>query len=466
MKGTPLKFYASRIMGRNTGNTGFRSAAYKSDGSEAVEAEEKAFQESIKDLPDETKNVVIAARKAFNDKILSIQAKMLTKEEAEPIISKALDEFKDVPEALKEMKNLLALHGNSLKALKSGADQSSPASFKSQVHKMIADNADAIKSSLKGEPVELEIKAVTTVTTGSSTNPTAPPDLVGVQMAPPSEVGIREDNLMDLVTTIDTSLAAYPYTESLPKEGDFSFQNGEGALKDQLDFKTETRYATPVTLAAWEELSTQAVEDIPGLQSIATGLLWKKHNRKKAKAILFGTNTNGEPKGATLYASALTCPTALQNKVEKPTIMDLINGVATVIFTTHDYQDQIGYKANIALMHPYDFYLEFVAAKDGFGHALYPTAQLFGQVTIGAMTIRPWEDMTAGSIFVGDMSKYNVSNYIGYKIIIGRINDNLVKNKFVILAESRFHAFVKKLDEKAFVYDTIENIRGLLQKSA
>ena len=44
------------------------------------------------------------------------------------------------------------------------------------------------------------------------------------------------------------------------------------------------------------------------------------------------------------------------------------------------------------------------------------------------------------------------------------INDDFIKNQFVILGESRFHAFVKKLDEQAFIYDDIATIKTAITK--
>ena len=62
------------------------------------------------------------------------------------------------------------------------------------------------------------------------------------------------------------------------------------------------------------------------------------------------------------------------------------------------------------------------------------------------------------------MSKYNTTNYMPYTVKIGWVNDDFIKNQFVILAESRFHAFVKKLDEQAFIYDDIATIKTAITK--
>ena len=45
-----------------------------------------------------------------------------------------------------------------------------------------------------------------------------------------------------------------------------------------------------------------------------------------------------------------------------------------------------------------------------------------------------------------------------------KTNDDFIKNQFVILGESRFHAFVKKLDEQAFIYDDIATIKTAITK--
>ena len=121
--------------------------------------------------------------------------------------------------------------------------------------------------------------------------------------------------------------------------------------------------------------------------------------------------------------------------------------------------------ANLVLVNPVDFYLELVAAKDNEGRPLYPTASLFNTVVIGGMVIKSDESIPQGKIFVGDLSKYNITDYLSYTVRIGWINDDFIKNQFVILGESRFHAFVKKLDEKAFIYDDIATIKTAITKA-
>lgn len=327
-----------------------------------------------------------------------------------------------------------------------------------QVADFISDNASKIAEMHKdGKGVlEIEIKAVGTITTANGVN-TSPPAITGTQQAPLSNVNLRTFDVVPLTTNVPTQLAAYPYTESVPKDGDYSFV-AEGGTKPQIDFSWETNYAKPVKAAAWIKLTEESIQDVKGLQSVANDYLRRKHNLKKTRGILFGDGVAPNPKGATEYGRLFVAGD-MANAVADPNMMDVINAAITDIFTTHNFTDEEPYMANLVMLNPIDFFLNFVSAKDGEGRPLYPTATLFNQVVIGGVTIIPDEMIPSGKIFVSDMSKYNTTDYISYNVKIGWVNDDFINNQFVILGESRFHAFVKKLDEQAFIYDDIATIK-------
>jgi hypothetical protein len=329
---------------------------------------------------------------------------------------------------------------------------------KAQINKFIADSSDEIKQikNQKHGMIEMTVKVPEDITTGSATNPDGIPELIGVQTAPPTNVNLRGSIVDGIVNMFNTNQAVYTYTESTPKDGDFSFI-AEGTIKPQLDFKVETRYAEPCKVAGYEILTEESVQDIPNLQSIATNFLRSKHDLKRQNGILFGSGVSPECKGATLYGRTFVAG-GMANCVSDTNFMDVVNACITDIYTTHNYQDEMPYMANLVMINPIDFFCKLVSAKDGNGLPLYPSASLFNRVVIGGVTIVPFEDIPLGKIFVADMSKYNVTNYIGYTVRIGWINDQFITNKFTMVGESRFHAFVKKLDEQAFIYDDIATI--------
>jgi hypothetical protein len=374
---------------------------------------------------------------------------------------KQLNELRDTH--MKTMQTVMKSQGLEIEKLKIGNIQL-PKGSKEQICSWIEENKDEITKMHKSGQgfIELTLKAVGPLETISASNPDGIPELVGVQMAPPTNVNLSNTIVDSLVSTITTSLAAYPYTETVPKDGNYEFVLEKG-IKPQIDFKIETRYAEPKKVAAYEVLTSESVQDIPGLQSIAMDYLRKKHNLKKQNGILFGTGVGAEPTGATVYGRLFVAG-AMANLVPNANIMDVINACVTDVYTTPNYQDETPYMPNLAMMNPLDFFVEFVAAKDLNGLPLFPQAGIFNRVTIGGVTIIPFIDIPADKILVCDMSKYNVTNYIGYTVKIGWINDQLITNQFTMVGESRFHAFVKKLDEAAFIYDDISTIKAAILK--
>lgn len=409
---------------------------------------EELAQETNKNI-ESYKNEVAALREELGNAVTKEDVSNVEKKIEGLATSETVKGLDDVIKELKE----------DLQVIKEGG-VASQKQLENKVGEFIKENHDKIKSiQAQGHGVvEFTVKAVGNMTTGSATNPDDIPELVGVQVAPPTNVNLRDTFVEQLTTNVSTSLAAYPYTESVPKDGDYAFV-AEGAVKPQTDFKIETRYAQPVKIAAWVKLTDEAVQDIPGLQSIATDYLRKKHDLKKQNGLLFGDGVSPNPKGATEYARAFVAGDML-NAVDSPNFLDVINAAATDIYTTHNYEDEMSYMPSLVVINPVDFYLQLVSAKDGDGHPLYPTASLFNRVNIGGMTIIPDRAIPSGKIFVCDMSKYNTTRYMDYTVKIGWVNDDFIRNQFVILGESRFHAFVKKLDEQAFIYDDIDAIKN------
>lgn len=388
----------------------------------------------------------------------------ITKAELDAAIEKfKTDNPAPTPEISKAMFNELQETVNQLKEMNAGGSFEN--NIAAQISKAIKENFSKIKSihSAGTGLVEFEVKSVADITTANGTN-TTPPAITGTQQAPISNINLRDIPVLQMTTNFNTSLAAFPYTEAKPKDGDYTFVS-EGGTKQQIDFTWETNYAKPVKAAAWLKLTDESIQDVVGLQSVANDFLVKKHNLKKSRGILFGDGNAPNPKGATVYGRAFSAGD-LALAVENPNFMDIVNAAITDIATTHNYEDEMPYKANLVMVNPVDFYIQLVSAKDTQGRPLYPTAALGNSVTIGAVTIVPEESITVGKIFVADMTKYNVTNYLPYTVKIGWINDDLIKNQFVILGESRFHAFVKKLDEQAFLYDDIATIKAAIEKVA
>ena len=329
----------------------------------------------------------------------------------------------------------------------------------------ITEKAEEIKELYqKGSGViEIDItKAVGSVATTSGTGANLP-SAAAVQLAGGlPNVNLRNIPVESFFTKLKTGASIYPYVEVKPKEGDFTAV-GEGDAKPQIDLTWETNYAQPKKIAAWVRVTEESIKDVLGLESTIDDFLRKKHDLKKGKLLLNGDGSGANPKGVLSYGKALVAG-KMAASIELPNLLDVINACITKIATTHNYEDEASFMPNLVLLNPVDFYIHFTSAKDKQGNYLFPTASLFGNVTVGGVTIITEESIPTGKIFVGDASQYNVTDYMPYIVKIGWVNDDFIKNQFVILAESRFHAFVRKAGEVAFIYDNIDTIKTAITK--
>ena len=393
-------------------------------------------------MNEEIKKALEDKFKGTMDKIEDLQKNGATK-----------DEMKKLTEALKTQ-------GQALKDIEETIKEQKIESFGEKFRGWLIANKDRLEEirtsgtgtmEFKLDPVD---KAVGNMTTGSGGDAVTAPSNQNTSLG---AFNYRNDNsLLSLFSVGSTNQASFPYTELLPKEGGFSAV-AEGGTKPQIDFQWEVRYSTPKKIAAYEVLTEEVAQDIDRMVAVAKQFLRERHDLYKVDRCFFGDGTGANPEGATVVGRVFSAG-AMATAVTNPNFMDVVNACITDIYTTHNYTDEMPYMANIVLVDPTDFFLNLVAVKDADGHPLYPTASLFNAVQIGGAIIRPWEKIPSGKIFVGDMKKYRIENYIPYSVRIGWINDQLITNMFTMVGESRFHAYVKNLDRQAFIYDDIATV--------
>lgn len=410
-----------------------------------MEFKKKTVDEINAMTADEQKNYIVA-KENHDKEVRKTEIEAATKELKENVekTGKTVDEIKEEITSLKE----------EIKSSNSyGWDDVS-----SVVEKHITDNHEAIKTAFKSRGVfelsEEVIKAVGIVTTANGTLPTAlPVNYVAQTMGVPN-VRLRRPNLLDYVNTYNTNQKSLPYIEAVPGEGDFAIV-AEGGVKPQLDIDWATRYAEPQKFAGWIKVTEEAIEDIPRLRDLIINYLKDKHD-------LF--------KEATVYtyiaANSTTFVTggALSGSVTMPTIMDVVNAMQLQIINTPNYTDEPDFFGDVVLMNVADFYKYFGAAKDAFGRPLFENGYQGGRTfNYNGYTFVATTKIAAGSIELMDSSKIDVTTYSPYRVEIGWVNDDFIKNQFVILGESRGHIVIKNHDKRAFVKGTIATILADLE---
>jgi len=355
-------------------------------------------------------------------------------------------------------------HGEILQEIKETSDNAKGKNFEAQLDTFLNENKSKItdifnaeKGHIIFEPDMKEInKAPADIFRANGLIGTVPA-YNDVSM---ENVSLRNDNyLLNLCSRSNTNKASHPYTQITGYEGDVAF-TAEGGTKPQLDLDWITEYATPFKPAGYEVLTEEVVDDIPRIKSVAQKLLKDRHDLVRVNGVYFGDGLGANPTGSTVNARAFAAAGAFTDKFASGTanIMDVVNACITDIWTTHNWIDERSYRANLVMLNPIDFFLQFVSAKDGNGLPLYPTATLFNAVTIGGVRIMPTEKIPVGKIYVADQKVVHITDYKPYSIRLGWINAQMIENKFTMVGESRGHVYTKSNDLQALLYDDIATI--------
>lgn len=352
--------------------------------------------------------------------------------------------------------------GNTLEAYIAAQREKTVKSYTEQFVEFLEENKDELEKikANKTGTIEFVPKAVGDISTGSGTDQGTPPVELHNNLG---NFNLRNDSdLLSLSTVSSTNSPALSYTELIPKEGGYAFV-AEAGTKPQTDFKWENRFVTPYKAAAYEVLSEESVTDVARLQSVAREYLAKTHDLFKINQLYFGDGTGNNPTGATVAGRTFVA-TSLTDVFPAGTsnFMDVVNAIITDIYRTQNFTDEAHYMPNIVLVNPIDFFVQLVGAKDGNGLPLYPQAGLFNEVRIGGVVIKPWVKIPVGKIFVADMKKQHVVNYVPFSIRVGWINDQFITNQFTLVGESRYYQYIKNLDLQAFVYDDIATVQAAI----
>jgi len=369
-------------------------------------------------------------------------------------------------EEVQKLHDSIEKQGNSLEELVKSQEKKVIDSISKQFKSFTEENHEEIKSIYKKGSGEIEFipKVVGSMTTDSGSNATTPSQLMHADL---NNISLRNDSgLLNLFSVSETGDARFSYTEATPKDGDFTFVD-EGGTKPQMDFKWVNRFPEPKKAAGIEILTEESVTDVKRLQSVAETFLRDKHDLFKVKGLFFADGTSEKPLGVTAAARTFVAG-QMADAFEYGNInfMDIVNAISTDIYTTTNYDDEPNPMPNLAMVSPIDFFLKIVSAKDDRGMPLYPQASLFNVVNLGGMTVRPWVSIPQGKIFVGDVKKSHVVNYVPYSLRVGWINEQFITNKFTLVGESRYFQYIKNLDLAAFVYDDIATVKTALEQTA
>lgn len=162
------------------------------------------------------------------------------------------------------------------------------------------EHFDEIKSTRKGAPAKLEMKAVGTMTAANN----LAGNTVATYNLTPAIRGRRKINIRDLVPVINSSTGTWKfYRQSTPVgEGSVDFQTTHGAVKNQMDYDLAEVTVTADYLAAFVRIAKQMLQDLPFLQNFVAGELVEDYKRTESQKFFDiltagatgSTNANGK----------------------------------------------------------------------------------------------------------------------------------------------------------------------------
>ena len=364
-------------------------------------------------------------------------------------------EITTIKSQVSEMKDQIRV----IKELGSPASVYKNDSFKSLLEKALTDALPTLKKmragdeTTKGKELELTIKAAVNMSTGTVANASGvvTPDSYVYSQVSQYATDIRANayiiNFMDNGTTDKPSL---PYMDKVANQGSMSITT-EGALKPLLSFTFELRYSTAMKVAGRVKVSEEALDDIPYLMSIINGELRYEHDIAEQAAIFTKINAIAAP----FVAGGMAASTAT------PTNWDAVRAVIFYLAILSKGR----YRANGVLIKSVDLY-NMGAAKTTQGQYVTPPFVSADQKLIcGVPLIEVFDNTLAdGAFIVADFKKLHRFVYKSFTIRIGQgivgdavaanIASDFEKNMYTIIGESRFHLWVYKNEEPAFIKTT------------
>lgn len=472
MKGTTLKFgYAPRMIGRNSGS---RFAAYKSDGNDQVEQEEKDFQESIKDLSDGNKAMAIATRKSLQKLKSELEAGMISKEAHETEVKAIKEKYKS--ENAELQKELDKLHEFATKQSKQIQDikinGNSQKAAQSTMIDLVDQNMGAVKSwfeggrqgelvlSMKFAPKEGQAnKVAANMTTSNAIDYSG---LNGTEISNfriDSFVPKRWDRqfIFDFADRVTT--ASVPEYIIWDEEG---AQDGSFAVVTEGSVKPLTQYAIVENKSKAKKAAGKMVvtTEFEKFKSRAAQIIRGLFNDKLMR------DYQGQLTTDLLAAATAYVGTALDGTVAKPTDFHAVAAVAAQLET-------LNFSPDTLVIHPQDKW-RMALTQDSTGQfliATIPVAGANGQIQLMSFNTITSTKMTLGTFMLGEGKNWKIEDEAvtlrmgpyGLTMNGGTAESDFDFNRIRLIGELFFHSYIPTNLAGSFCKASFATMKDTLQ---
>jgi len=456
---------ALKIQSRRMAIRDFVTAAYKSDGEDAMQVREKLLTDIRAQLAEELQKRGFASKEEI-DRAIVERMKPLEGVDLEGLRTHKADKEATAKE-VGELRQAMITQGEELKALKEAQKAALPdrKTIAAQI-RVALEKDDATKQAWarfkahesnsfgtdgKGNAnIALEgTRAAITMTVGGSTGSSA---FVPTPEITPGLVDLARNQpfLENYANTSNTASSRIVWAEKYNPQGNAGFI-GEGVVKPLISFEIRTMESYAKKVADKIKVSTEMLDDIDFIaQEIETELRYKIDIQVDASLLTgAGDGTSGatDLKGLTSYVGGYTL-TNIQTST--PNDFDAIRAAAAQVVS-------LNFSPNIVFINTIDG-ANMDLTKDLQGR---PLAMEYKDANgkLYRLTVVETNQIPVGYFLLGDMTRFKIRNYQPFSISYGWVNDDFEKNLVTIIGERRLHAFVAANDTGAFVYDTFAVVK-------
>jgi HK97 family phage major capsid protein len=378
----------------------------------------------------------------FSEKMATVP----TKDEVAQLKSE-LDNFKSIEVKNSEMEKAIAkmegrIEAMSEKAVDAPKTQGAK-TLKEALVKTYSDNVKAITDSIeKGNRITLDVKTDTTIDGDYSGNVALSVLEPGVNRIARPIRRIRE--ISNVGTTTSKFVTYIQQTQNVTPGAEGTLWVNEAGAKFNGEVKYEEVSEEVKKIAAYIKVSKEMLADLSFVRSEINTELMEAIEQNIDFSLVNG-NGGVDLNGLLSVAPAFSAGT-FAGTIPGANISDLIR-VAKAQIQAANFQP------THVVLNPEDV-AKIELTKTSSGEYTYP-AFWDANMMLAGLTIVSSNNITAGTLVVGDFTKFNIKFREDMNMSVGYENDDFTRNMVTILCEARLVAYIKGNDVNAFVQSDI-----------